>query len=375
MKLSLLTMSLLSISLQLQLLAQDNPADKSDVVYKFVPLLSSNPTAGTGVGGAATALYKVDNSSPSQALVGGQYTDSKSYSVAALNRMYFDSDKWQSKTLAAYIYNNTSYSIADELLPSLPPTIPSGSTIDFNVEIFAALQQFLYLLYPSWYVGGQVFYVDQKFKATNLAGQAFLRENGIENAKRGGYGFNIAYDTRSKTEKLFAMHSTWIDLTVNHFPTALGSSKNYYNGMLNVRKYMPGFKESDVFATQFYAQYSSKYTPDGALSALGARNILRGFPIGLHKARNMLALQGEYRYRIQATRFRATAFAGVAKLSGGSYGNGSDHNRENHNGNYSSGGLGIHYILSKKEQLDYRLNVAYSSDHETSVYAGLNQAF
>jgi len=357
----------------IQLFAQENIEETGEIVYKFVPLLSSNPTSGTGIGAAATALYKVDTSSPSQMLIGGQYTDSKSYSIAALNRMYFDGDRWQSKTLAAYVYNNTSYNIPDEWLPSLP-AIPYNS-IDFNVEIFAALQQFLYLLYPSWYVGGQFFYIDQKFSAINPAGEAFLRENGIENSKRAGYGFNIAYDTRDKTEKLFPMHSTWIDLTMNHFPTSLGSTKNYYNGMLNARKYISGFKKSDVVAMQFYAQFSSKYTPDGALSALGARNILRGFPIGLHKARNMLALQGEYRYRIKNTRFRVSAFGGVANLSGGSYGNGSDNNRDNHNGTYSSEGVGVHYILSERENLDYRLNVAYSSDKETSVYASINQAF
>ena len=345
----------------------------NETVYKFVPIISSNPTSGTGVGAAATALYRVDDSSPSQALAGAQYTNSRSYSIAALNRMYFDSDKWQSKTLATYVYNNTSYDIP-ESIPVLPP-LSSDENIAFNVNIFAALQQFLYLVRPSWYIGGQVFYIDQRFDAINAAGEAFLEKNGIANSKRGGYGIDIAYDTRTKQEKIYPSDSTLIDLSLNHFPTVLGAERNYYNAMLNARNYMPGLKESDVFATQLYIQLSSKYTPDGALSALGARNILRGFPIGLHKARNMLALQGEYRYRIEKTAWRATLFGGAALLRGGSYGNGSGNDREKHNGEYYSGGVGVHYILNKKNNLDYRLNLAYSSDDELSVYAGINQAF
>ena len=170
------------------------------------------------------------------------------------------------------------------------------------------------------------------------------------------------------------MDSTWIDITLNHFPTFLGAEKEYYNAMINARRYIPGFKASDVVAMQLYMQFSSKYTPDGALAALGARNILRGFPIGLHKARHMGALQGEYRYRFGSSKWRATLFGGAAVLAGGSYGEG-EGNRDKHNGDYYSGGLGVHYILSKKENLDYRLNLAYSSDDEFSIYAGINQAF
>jgi len=35
----------------------------------------------------------------------------------------------------------------------------------------------------------------------------------------------------------------------------------------------------------------------------------------------------------------------------------------------------VHYILEKNYQLDYRIDVVYSSDDEVSVYASINQAF
>jgi len=88
----------------------------------------------------------------------------------------------------------------------------------------------------------------------------------------------------------------------------------------------------------------------------------------------MLALQGEYRYKIPKTSFRIAPFVGFANLSGGSKGTNFG-NRNKDNGNYYSGGFGIHYILSKKEQLDYRIDIAYTNDNETSIYAAINQAF
>ncbi len=161
---------------------------------------------------------------------------------------------------------------------------------------------------------------------------------------------------------------------MSHFPEFLGIDEQYFNASLNARKYISGFKSTDVFAMQLYGQYSSEDTPDGALSALGTRNILRGYPSGLYKARNMVAAQGEYRYRIKSTRFRLTAFAGYANLSGGSKGT-STGNRDNDNGSYYSGGIGVHYILVEKRKIDYRVNLAYTNDSEASVYVNINQAF
>ncbi len=372
-RLSLITaITLLSLPLVAQELTQKQ---ESRSVYRIVPTVSSNPTAGTGAGVTAMVLYYADeDSSPSQAIVSGTYTDSKSYNIVAINKMFFKSDKWQSNTFAAHIYNNMAYTIPVEIPDGIPSLPDKDDGIRYNASIYTAMQQFLYEAVPNFYAGAQLFYISQQFDALNDAGKTFLQTRGIEDSTRGGYGISLIYDTRSKSEKIYPKDATLINVTVNHFPKAFGAEESYYNLMLNAREYTPGFKPNDVLAMQFYAQYSSPSTPDGALAALGARSILRGFPIGLHKARNMLAAQGEYRYRIEGTRFRATAFAGYAHLSGGSAGNETG-NRDNDNGSYYSGGVGVHYILAPKQQLDYRVNVAYTNEGELSVYASLNQAF
>jgi len=256
------------------------------------------------------------------------------------------------------------------LLNDLPNTLNPN----FEVKISTILEQLLYKAYSDFYIGGQIFYINQNFTSKNLEGEIFLNKMGIESLNRGAIGFSASYDTRDKNEKFYPTNSIWINLSVNSFPKFFGSDKTFYNGMINARKYLTLGKENDVLALQYFGFFCSKDTPDGALAALGAKNILRGFPIGKYKTRFMNAIQTEYRYTISKTNFRLAPFIGYAKLTGGSKGTSSG-DRTSNNGNYSSGGIGLHYILAKKYQLDYRIDIAYSSDDETSIYASINQAF
>ena len=365
---------LLAFTTKLQAEVADKTA-ADNTAFRVMPTVSSNPSQGTGIGATAVVIYQADKqSSPSQGILTGQYTDTDSYNVFAINKMFFSNDKWQSNTLVGVVYNNSSYDLTGDFMPPVLPPIEFDDAIKFNVEIYVVGQQVLYEIQDDYYIGGQLVFIDQSFVGLNPLGEVFLKGKGIEDSTRGGYGFTFSYDTRTKKERFYPTDSTLLNFNVNHFPVALGIEQQYYNSTLNARKYIPGYKASDVFAMQAFAQYSSENTPDGALAALGARNILRGFPIGLYKARNMLAAQGEYRYRLGESRFRLTAFGGYARLSGGSAGT-ENGNRDNDNGDYYSGGLGVHYILEEKQQLDYRVNVAYTSDDEASLYASINQAF
>lgn len=344
--------------------------ESETTTFKIVPVVSSNPTAGSGVGFMGSLTYQADaQSSPSQAIVSAQYTNTDSYSLFVINKLFFAEDKWQSNSIYAHIYNRSSFSI--DMPTDLPINVMEPN---FDVKIDAILQQTMYLLQDNFYIGGQIFYIAQDFTAKNEAGRLFLLTNGIESVNRGGVGIILSYDTRGKNEKFYPTNSLFINGSFNYFPKFMGSKDSFYNVLINARKYMPGFTKNDVLAVQFLGQYCSQNTPDGALAALGARNVIRGFPIGKYKTRYLNAFQAEYRYSIEETRFRIAPFVGYANLSGGSKGTITG-NREKNNGNYYSGGCGVHYILDKKHQLDYRVDVAYSSDKETSVYASINQAF
>ncbi|MBL0708747.1 MAG: hypothetical protein JJW00_06865 [Sulfurimonas sp.] len=338
---------------------------------KAMPTVSSNPTSGTGGGLMGTLIYHTDEgSSPSQTIATAQYTNTDSYSILMLNNMYFNNDTWHSMTGGGYIYNNTSLTLP--ALPDFTPTYIADGVDDVKIKakVFILFQQIFYNIYDKFYIGAQIFYIDQEIEATNDEGAMFINEMGIEDSKRTAFGPLFQYDTRSKSEKFYPRNSYNVQLSFNYFP----SDGAFYNTNLNVSMYKHGFKSDDVIAAQFYTKYCSEDTPDGALATLGARNVLRGFPMGQYKARQLTALQTEYRYEITNTNFRLTTFAGAANLSKGSMGTG-DGNRNSNNGNYYSGGIGTHYMLQKKAGIDYRVNLVYNSDEEISVYATINQAF
>jgi len=347
--------------------------------YKIVPLISSNPTSGTGVGGAVTYLYTLDpDSSPSQILSGAQYTNTKSWSTFIKNDAYLYSDKLRSTTVLSLIHNKSQFDIpsngdfdigSSDILPE------AGEGVKYNIDIMFVAQMLTYEVKEHFYAGGHIFYVSQTFSDANEAGKVFLQQNGASNAKRATVGLDLSYDTRNKREKYFPRDAEWILFQLNHSPTFLGSDESYSSAVINARVYRPGFNTEDVWASQFYGFYSSENTPDGSLAALGSRKVLRGFPIGKYKARFMTAFQTEYRYQVPDTKYRAVAFAGGAELAGGSIGDGQGNNRDEDNGFYYSAGVGLRYAIQQKAGVDLHLDIAMNNDDEVSIYVGVNQAF
>jgi len=347
--------------------------------YKIVPLVSSNPTSGTGVGAAVTYLYTLDpNSSPSQILSGAQYTDTKSWSAFIKNDAYLYSDKLRSTTVLSLVHNKSQFDIpsdADFDIGSSDALPDAGEGVMYNIDILFIAQMLSYEVKNHLFAGGHIYYLTQTFSDANEPGKIFLEENGASDAQRATVGLDFSYDTRNKKEKYFPRNAEWILLQANYSPTFLGADDSFSSLVINARVYRPGFNKEDVWANQLYGFYSSENTPDGSLAALGSRKILRGFPIGKYKARFLTAFQTEYRYQITNTKYRVVAFAGVADLQGGSIGDGEGNNRDEDNGIYYSGGAGLRYAIQKKAGVDLHLDVATSNDGEISVYVGVNQAF
>lgn len=148
---------------------------------------------------------------------------------------------------------------------------------------------------------------------------------------------------------------------------------DYYYAIINARHYAEGFKAGDVWAWQFYGQYSSDKTPDTGLPTLSGKSLLRGFPAGQFRARYLSGVQTEYRYQIPDTRFRLAVFGGVAHLSGES--NGSSGASREDDGWYSAGGVGARYAIQPKTGVDLRLDLVTTSENEQSIYLMLSQSF
>ena len=221
------------------------------------------------------------------------------------------------------------------------------------------------------YIGTPLSYKRLTYTPNNNEGADFINDNGMRDEKAGGFGFMGSYDSRKN--KYFPSNSTWITARVNNNPEWLGAVDNYYSFVIDARYYAKGLRVNDVWAWQFYGQYSSEKTPDSGLPTLSGKSILRGYPSGQFKAKYQTGGQTEYRYTVNNSRFRVIVFFGLANLSGGSFG--LDDNSRDNDGWYTAEGLGVRYILQQVTGVDLSLDFVHTSEGQKSFYLKLNQAF
>ena len=327
---------------------------------RIVPLLTSSPLLGAGLGAEASYLYDTGRgeSSKSQLRVGGQYSNTDSYNMFVKNSAFFYHNAMISTTLGTFSHVNNDFQ-------------EEGKSIQYNTRTLFLSTLLMYELKDDFYLGGYVSYKKLEYNALNTDGADFLLSNGIVGEKSAGLGVAVSYDTRKS--KYYPRDALWLSLRVNANPQSLGAENNYYSTIVDARYYAKGLRSEDVWAWQFYGQYSSEKTPDTGLPTLSGKSLLRGFPSGQFKARYLSGVQTEYRYKITHTKYKLVAFYGVASLNGGSYG--TNGNSREDDGIYSSGGIGLRYAIQAKTGVDLRLDLVATSENQQALYLMFNQSF
>ena len=78
--------------------ADDDSGEKKERPLRIVPLITSTPLTGTGVGAAASYLYTVgEDSAPSQMQIGGQYSNTDSITTFIRNNAFLKANTLISK--------------------------------------------------------------------------------------------------------------------------------------------------------------------------------------------------------------------------------------------------------------------------------------
>lgn len=173
--------------------ADDKPA-KTEKPLKIVPLLTSSPLLGLGVGAAASYLYDTcgSNSSKSQLEIGGQTSNTDSYVLFANNKAFFGGNRIRSNTLSGYSSINNEFE-------------SDGGDVSYNVSTPILSQALTFRVGGNSYLGGILSFKKFDYKPNNSAGADFLLRNGITEERTGGIGVIYSYDTR----------------TNNYYPTAV----------------------------------------------------------------------------------------------------------------------------------------------------------
>lgn len=347
--------------ISLHLYGQQPDSTKTEKAFKIVPLITSTPLLGWGFGVSSSYLYNADqsHSSKSQLNVGGQYSNTQSLAIFANNNLWLSNNDFLSSSNIAY--SNINNEFEDKTF----------GDVEYKINSILIAEILMFRIANNIYLGAPLSYKRLIYTPNNEAGEHFIKENGLRDENTGGLGFMASYDSRKN--KYFPSNSAWVTARLNNNPKWLGAVDNYYSFIVDARYYAQGFRTSDVWAWQFYGQYSSHKTPDSGLPSLSGKTILRGYPSGQFKARYQTGGQTEYRYTINNSRFRIVGFFGLANLSGGSYG--LDGNSRNDDGWYRAEGAGVRYMLQQVTGVDLRLDLVHTSEGQFAFYLKLNQAF
>ena len=351
----------LFILIPIHLFAQKSDSTKTEKAFKIVPLITSTPLMGWGLGASSSYLYNADksNASKSQLNIGGQYSSTNSYLLFAKNNLWLNNNSFLSSSNIAYSDINNEFE--DKVF----------GNVHYKINSLLIAEILMFRVANNIYIGTPLSYKRLNYAPNNNEGADFINDNGMRDEKAGGFGFMGSYDSRKN--KYFPSNSTWITARVNNNPEWLGAVDNYYSFVVDARYYAKGFSINDVWAWQFYGQYNSDKTPDSGLPTLSGKSILRGYPSGQFKAKYQTGGQTEYRYTVNNSRFRVIVFFGLANLSGGSFG--LDDNSRDNDGWYTAEGLGVRYILQQVTGVDLSLDFVHTSEGQKSFYLKLNQAF
>jgi hypothetical protein len=246
--------------------------------------------------------------------------------------------------------------------------IGPGTTDDqqelISYKSLRAYNRFLRQLKPGWFVGVQ----QQYFKTFNitrsserpLPAQTLVGELG---SVVNGVGLASVVDTR---DNIYSPSRGWyIDVSAMLYKGWLGSQFNFTNYLLDIRHY-EGLGPNTLFASQVYVNLNVGEVPFKQAATLGGSSLLRGYYNGRYRDKDALIIQGEIRQRLFG-RVGGVMFAGIGDVA--------SRTRDFTIGDLKpTGGLGLRYLISRKEHLNVRVDAAVGN-HTKGFYVNISEAF
>ncbi|MFN8341428.1 MAG: BamA/TamA family outer membrane protein [Cyclobacteriaceae bacterium] len=185
--------------------------------------------------------------------------------------------------------------------------------------------------------------------------------NGFETS---GAGFVYLYDSRDNV--INSSKGAYLDISNYFFGRSIGSNYSFNNVIIDGRKFYSVGKKQ-VLALQAVFQYNEGNVPWRQLANMGGFNMMRGFYQGRHRDRDYVAAQVEYRFPVWKY-LGMTVFAATGEV-------------EHSIGDFSlrelklSGGTGIRVQVDKKERVNIRFDMGFTSRGLTGFYVNIGEAF
>jgi surface antigen Omp85-like protein len=333
------------------------------------PIPISNPTIGTGLAGVAAIVFplsKEDRISPPTTIgVGGFFTDNHSWALGAGGRLYLAEDRW--RIMGVFVKGDIHYKIS-----ALEGVAGGGQT---SVPVAQAVQgeiaEVLRRVSKTLFVGARYTHADTTLSldASDLNSEAAppLRDRQVVMAALG-----LRAQTDSRDSTFYPRRGTLFDLNADFYDPAFGGDRSYQSYKASVNRYV-SVGDRSVVAGRLSACNVRGDAPIYALCLFGREGDLRGYEVGRFIDRSMWAAQAEYRWTLPEklgffSRFGLVGFAGVGEVANSFSDLGSGDL-------LPGGGVGVRYLLSRENPINFRIDYAWGKAGNKGVYLGVGESF
>lgn len=344
----------------------DSSVTKTDSLGKKVMSLDAYPYAyytpetelAFGAGGILI-FFSSDSSitKPSKIVLGGYYTTNSQYYLSLNPEMYFFSNE-------LYVSMPLSFGYFVSKFYGIGPATPDTGNVEYTSRVYTGT---LSVLGPSLWMtadkAGLVFdynYTEMVETDTNY----YLQEDGVLGSDGGQYfgiGANAVWDTRDNI--FFPNKGKYTSLKFVSYPIG---EFIYYVTELDVRSYT-AFSKNHVLAGQAYFYTALGEVPFYALPQLGGQYKMRGYYQGRYVDNAYFTVQLEYRQYFW-WRFGYVVFGSVGTVA-------SSPDKYQISEMKVSYGAGLRFLFNEEEMVNIRVDLGITTEGDTGVYFGLEEAF
>ena len=318
-----------------------------------VPAFGYSPETKTYVGIVnlfTLDLYHDSFTRTSNAKIECNYSWNKQVILEASWNYFFRQEKWFTKGLIRYAQYPDFYF-------GIGINSPDSNKLVFNSNRFVSDIFLMKKIRTNLFTGINLKYISYSKIKTALPD---LRYPELKPNKTFGIGYTIIKDARNNILSPTKGHYFFAN-TVYNF-----ADKNYFECILDGRFYK-SWNAKLVSATRLINDVNIGTTPFYDLAFLGGDQYVRGYYFGRFRDQNLSSIQQEFRMPL-LWRFGLATFGGFSSI----YSAKQPFSINNIKYNY---GLGLRFLVDKKDKTSLRLDYAIGNNNNSGFYVSFGESF
>lgn len=332
--------------------------DKEEKNFKFagIPLVGYNNTVGFSFGAMLNGYYKInqkDTISPSSSTsIIGMYTTNKSYFAAFVQQFYLNEDKWRLKLIGGF--GNANLQVYNDFGDA-------GQFVDYSTLMSIFSLDVKRKVYKKFYGGlsGSLMTANTTFDYLDPG----TGENYVDKQVMNNLGVNVLYDSRNNLN--YPTKGLQVYFNTQFYQDWMGNDSSFTRIEFTYNAYFNFKSDKRVLMLRYYSLSSFGEVPFQGQNVIRGDDI-RGYSKGKYRDNQIYSYQVEYRHRFE-NRFGFVAFAGIAAAVPKML-------DLLHTMYLPGAGVGVRYMLIKKEKINIGIDVALGRD-DWSLTFRLGEAF